>query len=491
MSPTGARTRADQIFNVGLMLTSSLMIALVSYVILTRLGLMIYLIALAVLVAVIILFKLSTRDLSFALILWFFTMSGFQSVGRVSMPGLPDVSIDRLLLTWIVFLFLFQLLSGRNRIKGPFTIDILITIHTVYIFGSMFLNNLAYLPHWVNSSMVPLFAYLYGRHIVKEEKQIRNIFYFLLALSVYYFITAIAEYYRIDALVWPKAILDPHAGHLWQPGRSRGPIMHPPLFGQLQAMLAPVYFIFMSRRVGVFKMGLLGISFCLSLVGLFFAYTRGPWLAVAVSLPLLGFMRPKFRRVLGALAIVGVVIGLLGLYQMANSDFLQERLEDSGTFENRLAFFVTSFHIISDSPLFGMGYFQAKNYVWLYNQGGYIPLYGYVSKRSGRDVVPHDIYVGRTADEGLVSIVLLSAIGILALRAFLRQWRADPQGPWFNRDILAVIAAIWVCYLVGGLVIDYRYFDLINVIVYFFMGLIYGFEGQYRKGAPRPAGASA
>jgi len=364
--------------------------------------------------------------------------------------------------------------------------DILIIVHAVYIIGSMTITDTSYLPAWVNSSMVPMSAYLYGRHAIKKEKQIRNVFYFFLALSIYYSITAIGEHFKLNALVWPKAILNPEVGHLWHPGRSRGPVMHPPLFGQLQAMLVPVYFFFITRKISIFKTALLGVSFGLSLLGVFLAYTRGPWLAAGVALPMLGLLRPHYRKVLGVVAVIGIIVGTLGLFQLANSDFLQERLDSSNTLDNRLAYFVTSVRIISDHPLFGVGYFNAKNYAWLYNQGGYIPLYGYVSKQSGRNVAAHDIYLGRAADEGLVSIFLLVAIGIVAVKAFARQWRANPQGKWFNRDMLAVMASIAICYLVGGMVIDYRYFDLINVIVYFIMGLIYGYSSEAQPAAAQP-----
>lgn len=459
--------------------------AIATYVILTRLNLLYFLVVLGGIIGVFLLFRISTKDLSVALILWLLSMSGFQYTVRLAMPGLPDLSIDRLLLIWIIIMFLLQLVVYKRKLQGPFTLDVLIITHTVYIFVSMLFSKPTALPAWLMSSLMPLFAYLYGRHIIKDDKQIRIIFLFFLGISVYFFITAIGEHFRWHQLVWPKAILDPTAGQLWHPGRARGPVMHPPLFGQLIAMLIPVYFFFLTRRTGVFTRFLLAISLSLSLVALLLAYTRGPWLAAAVSFLVLGALRNKYRKALGVLAVIGLLVGTLGLFQLADSDFLQERIGDEGTTENRFAFFLMSVKMIADHPLVGVGFFCAKEKHWLYNQGGYIPFYGYISKRSGRGTVPHDIYLGRAADEGLISIIMLMSMGVIAGREFLRKWRIDPPGRWFNRDAMAVMVSIGACYLAGGMVIDYRYFDLINVIVYLLMGIVCGFPVESKNDPER------
>ncbi|MBU1072162.1 hypothetical protein KKG45_02850, partial [bacterium] len=286
--------------------------ALASYFVLTWLGLLYFVVVLGGVIGVFLLFKISTRDLSIAMVLWFLSMSGFQYSVRLAMPGLPDLSIDRLLLIWIIIMFLLQLVIYKKKLQGPFTVDILIIVHTVYIFVSMIFSRPDAFPAWLMSSLVPLFAYLYGRHIIKADSQLRTIFIFCLGLSVYYYITAIGEHFGWSQLVWPKAILDPTVGQLWHPGRARGPVMHPPLFGQLIAMFIPVYFIFLTRKTSLFAKALLALSFVCSLVALLLAYTRGPWLAASISFLVLGLLRPKFRKTLIVLTLVGLLVATLG-----------------------------------------------------------------------------------------------------------------------------------------------------------------------------------
>jgi O-antigen ligase len=92
--------------------------------------------------------------------------------------------------------------------------------------------------------------------------------------------------------------------------------------------------------------------------------------------------------------------------------------------------------------------------------------------------VPHDIYISRIAEEGLFSGAVLLAFSAVIVRAFRRRWRANPQDSWFNRDVLALFAAMLVSYLVGGMAIDYRYFDYINAVAFLLAGIIYSDLGR-------------
>lgn len=475
MSDIAEKLVSSPFFSKFLVALLALGSALATYVLLTRLGMTYLIVGLVAVIVVLFLFRISTRDLSIALCMWIVAASGFRNVVNMDMPGLPNLMIDRMLLIWIVTMFLLQVVMRRQKIKGPYTVDVLVVAHTLYILFLIMTTKPGAFTAWVLSNFSPMFAYFYGKYVVKEEHHIRNLFVVFLGISVFFYYTAIVEYLGLFSILWPKQILDSSIG-LWQPGRARGPVLHPPLFGQLQAIFMLVYFYFLSRVRTGFGRVLLLISLGLSMIGLFVAYTRGPWLAAGVSLAVLGLLRPNYRKILGGLAIVGVLFGMLGLYQLANSDFLQERLGADNTIEGRLRFIANSFQIIGDYPLTGVGYFNTKYYMTMYTKGVNIPFYGYVRKKQGKDIVPHDIYVGRTADEGLISSGLLLAIGLLVFRAFVRKWRMNPQGEWFNRDSMAVIAGIMVSYLVGGMVIDYRYFDLINVLMFLMMGIVYGYE---------------
>jgi len=452
-----------------------------SYFILSRMGMKIMVIALAGIIVAGLLAKISINNLSYALMGWFLSMGPIRSIGMVTMPGLPDFSIDRIMLIWIVGILILRVILGKTRFDGPYLADFLVIIQTFYIWSQMqYMNDVGHFHEWVLSSLSPLFGFIYGKYVARDEKFIKTILMFFFFLTVYFYVTAIAEHFHWNALIWPKAILNPDQG-FWIPGRSRGPLLHPPLFGQVLGIIGMVHFIFLIKAKKSSTKVLILISFALTMLGEFFAYTRGPWVATAGGIALLGILRPNYRKIILVFAIIGFLGGILGLMQLANSDFFQERMNSQNTVENRLGFLANAFRMIKDHPIFGIGFFQYMDKVGDYNQTSYIPFYGMVKSKLSYNVPIHDIYLGRTAEEGFFGIGLIFAFYLVILKSWVSLWRRKLQKEWLNNDLLALFAGMMACYLIGGMIIDYRYFDFINVIFYFLAGIVYGFDVRLRK----------
>lgn len=462
-------------------LSVALLVALSSAVsyFLVGMGLQLFVIVLGSLLATLLLAWVSLKDLSLTLLAWMLTMGGFRGLIMVYMPGLPDFSFDRVLLSWIILMFVLRAVVERRPLRGPFLADAILVTHTVYVLVQLQVCQSIHFHAWVISNLSPMFGYLYGKNIVENEKHIRNILVFFLLLTVYYYIESVAEQFHWNSIIWPKAILDPNQG-FYVFGRSRGPLLHPPLFGQVLSMFLMVYFFYLGRRgLSVPVKVLLAVSFALACLGLFYTYTRGPWLSTFVGIMVLAALRPNYRRVLVGLAVAGFFAGLVGVSRLANTEFLQERIENVDTVDNRLAFLSTATRMIRDHPIFGVGFFRYNDYRDAYNQTVYIPFYGIVKKAYGENMPIHDIYLGRLAEEGLVSVLLLAAFAFVVVKAGVAKWRANPTGSYFNRDLLALFAGMAASYLVGGMIIDYRYFDLINVILMLMAGIVYGYRGEY------------
>ncbi len=458
-----------------------------SFFVVSRFGLQALVFALIGMIAFALMTLVSLRNLSFALMCWFFSMAGFRWMGMVRMPGLPDFSFDRLFLVWIIGIFLLRLILDRRRLKGPYAADVLVLLQAFYVLIQLNATGSIHIHAWVISSLSPMFGFFYGKYVVERENQIRDIMLFLLGLAIYFSFTAIAEHFHWNSLIWPKQILDSDVGHLWQPGRSRGPVMHPPYFGQLLAMLLLVHFYLFTRPWGGVRRALLFISLFMCTLGLFFAYTRGPWLAAAVGILTLAVFRPNYRKVVAVVVIVCVLAGAFGLLQVADTEFLQKRMENTNTIQNRMIFLASAWGMFRDHPVFGIGYLKYTKFREQYSFGTEVPFYGYVRRSFSEGMSIHDIYIGRLAEEGLVSVLLLAAFTFVILRTLIARWRSGVCGPWYDRDMLVFILAAMVCYHVGGMVIDYRNFDLLNVFYYFFAGIIYGYKGRTPAAAPAAA----
>ncbi|MEZ4389354.1 MAG: O-antigen ligase family protein [Candidatus Krumholzibacteriia bacterium] len=457
-----------------------------SWLLLGRAGLSTVMALLGVSVVGMVLSYISWQNMSLLVSIWLFTMSGFRAYAMIYMPFLPDISLERVLAVWILILFAMRLIMRRDQIRGPYTLDIILVLHTLYILANVtYIGNKVHAHEWAISSVSPLIGYFIGKNMMSRDKDVRFLYIVFFVILIYYYTQSIAQKFDIDVLIWPKAILNRYKGQ-WPAGRSRGPFLHPPLFGQMMAMFIPVQFYFfyrMKMRLGRF---LVLISIGLSGLGLLYTYTRGPWLAGAIAVLVLGVMRPRYRQLMAALGVLLAVAGFIGVLQAAHSELLQSRFGDTMTIGNRLAAMSAALRMWRDNPLFGIGWFNWEAVYPFYHRGEHIPLFGYVTRHMGKGVVIHDIYWGRLAEEGLLSVGLLTAAVAITWFRFRYLWARVHSSDWLNRDGLAVVAAVFAAYAAGGLVIDFRYFDLVNVIPYLFMGILAGYQIPDHPPPPRP-----
>jgi len=380
-----------------------------------------------------------------------------------------------------MFLIVFGVLSGRPVLTKPILPDILIIIHVVYVLANLkILGNPEGFHSWLNSSVAPLVAYIFAKQSIKTSKQLKLLTFSFVGVLAYFAVTSFGEHFEIPSMVWPRAILD---RTIMMPyfGRSRGPFFQPGIFGMMIGMLFLVNVFLLTRRHNMMITLGLWANLVLSALGLLYTYTRGGWVATVMGLLFLAVLRPRFRKLVFVGVLVGLVVSSIGITSHDKDDVLSERLENTSTIENRLGFLASAVRMIQINPLFGIGYFRYMDLVHLYNKGTYIPLYGYVKKELGEGVVIHDIYIGRAAEEGLISLVLFLWFLLEVWKVFWAKWKMNPAGEWFDKDALAVFAAIVFAYLLGGMVEDFRYFDSVNVVAFFFAGIIVGYPVDSRE----------
>lgn len=406
---------------------------------------------------------------------WFMTMSGLQTIAMIRMPGLPDFSLTRLAMILVLLVSAIAIISGRKMFLPPHGPAVLLIAHAAYVLLNMYLAGMDSRFHtWLSSSFAPILGYLFARSFVQEERHLRVLMYTFVIFSVYFWVTCVGEKFNIEAIVWPRAIMDRESGISWF-GRSRGPFLQPGITGQFLGWYMMAQTALLTRQFSSRVKALLVLNIACSGVGLFLTYTRGSWLATAVGFFVMALLRPNYRKYF---AIAVVAVGLLvvsSALRPAEDEFLGERLGNTSTIENRLGFLAAAARMVRDRPLFGVGYFRYLDELPEYNQGTYIPFYGYVTRGAGKAVPVHDMFIGRTAEEGIVSLALILWLLAVLWFGFWKRWREVGVGSWFDRDFLALYAGIMASYFVNGMTLDYRYFDFVNVLPMFMSGIVIGY----------------
>lgn len=450
-------------------------ILLICHVLISKLG-----IAAFTLFLVLLFFGLLYAFVSFRFLVVPFTVAilsvgGFRFLWSVSMPGLPDLYIDRVAMIWLVAVFSVKTVAERKTLRAPFLLDILLVVNALYLAVSFLLNDSTYFSLWTRSYLVPYAAYFMAKNIVVTQRYMRFLLILLATLGMYYAVTSIAEKFSITQLIWPKSIL--YIQTMWW-GRSNGPFSHAPLFGTVQGMILPVYLYLIAtarnKLIRVFSYLMLAMG----LTGLYFTYTRGSWLAGIVALLVTIALNRRHYLKISAPAIALLPLIAVFVLGAGNDKMMKDRVDDDQTITARLGTAVTAIRMWQDHPIFGVGFFRYRNVRDQYIDPVEVPVYGTIRFANFRHTSIHDIYLGPLAETGLVGTFLQLAIYILIIRAIVRHVRRRDVPPHFRLFLLPVFTGLSVGYLVGGISIDYRFFSMVGTMFYSAAGIVYGYNGR-------------
>ena len=178
-----------------------------------------------------------------------------------------------------------------------------------------------------------------------------------------------------------------------------------------------------------------------AMAGLIRSGSRGPWLAIAATLPLglllIGFTTRRLRRAILVIALVGVVGA--GVAWVATGDFVTTRIHQAtddirkaidGDFDSdvgaRLARWAGAWKVFTDSPLLGTG---AGGFGHAIGELGY------------RDVSPeghhaHSVYMHVLACTGLPGVLFLAGVVVMSVR---RVFKCRPEHVYSIGTMLVLI----------------------------------------------------
>jgi len=200
--------------------------------------------------------------------------------------------------------------------------------------------------------------------------------------------------------------------------RIAGVVGDPNFFAQIMVVLVPVA---LERMLHEQRLGLrilAGVALMLSALSVLYTYSRGGFLALAVSMLLfLIFFPPHPRRVpwliLGALVVMSFIPPsyyerILSINLAFSAPQTQFRSTDKAI-QGRTSELLTGLAMFSDHPLFGVG---LKNYAYLYPY--YSKSIGLAPTASQRSA--HNLYLETLAETGAVGFTVFMLIIVTTLR---------------------------------------------------------------------------
>jgi O-antigen ligase len=344
---------------------------------------------------------------------------------------------------------------GGRRVWLPFGLLLLLALPTLPIHPSpdegvaapwLFLPkiHIAYLPRlsaelvgWLRLASV-LVLFLLGCWAVRDERDVRAVVVATLVSAVVPVAMALEQFasghFMVRAGV--KAI--------------EGPFQHPDYFAAYLVVVLTVCVVALLETRRLLYRALLSVLLALLGFCLLETYTRGAWIAFALSLLVLGVLRYRSLFVVGALALVVAFVSFPGTVHKVEQRFGDLSTRSAASSDNswtwRTGQWRRMLHYGDDKPLTGQG-FGSYSRLTIQEFGVEDPHYGTIFDpgnrlTSQRGFAAHNDYVRMFVEMGLPGLCLWVAVLIGLLASSLRARRSPGVAPWACAGAAVALALI-------------------------------------------------
>ena len=443
----------------------------------------------AVFIAGIALFLLVYKNFTYGIYAWLLSNLFFgYNMLHFKHTILPDISFDRVLFVFLVILFFIEVLTKKRKLFSPKGLELSMFLLCLLIVISMLWSNFIIkeggrirIGPLLTGYVFPFVMFFISQHVYDTTRKKEGFIKFIILIGFYLSFTAIFEHFRIDSLIWPKYIIDPRVGIHF--GRARGPFCMAAVNGTILGIifLSSFYFLIDSKKTFIWRYLSLALL-VLTPIGLFFTYTRGPWLGTFLGFAILSAFILKYRKKIFIILFIFLflVISWISFFVMdeyGEFSLVTQRVTEKEPVYDRLNLYVTYIKMFMDHPILGIGFGKFQDLKTLY----------YEKKFRSNLVVDipdiHDTFLGTLAEMGIVGFMLILYIYI---SIFLKARRLYKR-IWLSRDnrgaisFVLIFLAVMTAYLVSLIFTEMRYFQFANSLFFIFAGIIYGWERTYSK----------
>ncbi len=399
---------------------------------------------------------------------------------NIRLPGMFDISVDRLIFIALLAVLGFGVVSGRIRKVGTLSIEVCVVLFSAMCVASMLVHGFKqaapeYPSPWnqfLTGYLLPFFVFLFAKHYVVDEKDLTVLMRVLFYLGVYLCITAAFEFFELRRFVFPRFINDPKVWlHL---DRARGPFLNAAFNGSAlnYGFIAGIYLL--ARKKGMARI-VHWLLLLLYFPAIFFTQTRSVYLGFLITLAALFALyrtpSPKWK-----LFAMPVAIGLVGLMLLSPRVFSSDRktggILQTEEVEIRMALIKRSVQMIQDQPFFGVGLGQfipesVKRYKGRVSTGGSIT-----------DQTQHNHIIGLVVELGLIGAAFYLAILLSLFRKLFQLADVVTERGFPNINLLLLLALIACVYVNNNLFIEPSYCLFFNAVFFMIVGVVDGLNAR-------------
>lgn len=430
-------------------------------------------------------------DLTYGFLIWFFAAIFIpRQVFLISIPGFPDIYLERLIFVIVAPLFLIRILGGREGRLPNQALEYWMGILLIVLVISMWRTGFLATPRggfqpfhvFLTGFFFPFSFYFFAKHLIYTEERIRILLWGSFFLFIYLVITAYLEHYKINALIFPRFITDPLFGLHY--GRARGPFLIAPVNGWVICSLFVTTLLLRLESDSKVVRGIMLFFLLVTPLAVFYTYTRAVWLSFLMAVVLIVMvsknllMAKRYVFFLIALVVLG---GYFARENLQSSERAAGGVMQVAEVEARFQLYEVTKVIARDVPFFGVGFAR-----FVENIPRYAPevFPGGAEQMSSQ----HNIFLGMLSEVGILGTIPFLIILFYLIKYSRALYQLLGEEGLISKNLVVTFWAIGVVFLISASFIQTQYFIAANVLVFVWAGLIVGiYQRRLLSAEPEPA----
>jgi len=434
----------------------------------------------------VIVFLLLGKDITWGFIFYLTAVIFFQQGFWIRLPAFPDLYPARVASILLYLVFLGQILMSIREVPKLSKVEKTMIAFLVVMFISVVTSGQK--PHWLTllrAYIYPFLFFYFARSVINREDQVRIVLAYLAFVGIYFGVMGIFEKLKWYGLVWPQFIVDPNvkAAGLSRLGyRVRGIFIQPAVLGCVMTMGFFPAWHYLSRIRGMVPLVTRVVLLLVTLPTIFFTQTRAVYAGLGLALVNTAFWSRRLRPLCVGILLAIALGAFLNWDNLGSADRDEGGLGDMVTVHYRIIIFYEALEVFMDHPFFGCGFMTFQEVAKDYRKPRDVPFFGHVSLGIQRDAVSHNILMTVFAEQGLLGLVPFVLIFVFFFRASKKAFETLPRDGLISKDFVVCVWAAMVSYFVNAMFMEMRYFEYINVLFYFLMGMMMGIYERWAAG---------
>ena len=385
--------------------------------------------------------------------------------------GLPFVTMERLsLFALIAMIFVRYAFSKRKTRWLPLEMTILIFL--VYTLLNLAVHTDAASVRqdgwlWIQF-MLPMSSFIVSRRIEWSDEKLKLLLAALTVTGAFVAIAGILQS-RFGISIFTRNYQTITIGHS---GRAYGPFSSAHTYVASLFIFLTISLLQYSIYQDKFLRMLLILAMAIMAIGIVLGVSRGPWMGAALAFIVIFIRHPQARPLIlvGLLIIFVAGIGV-SIMLAEHLGAITGRVFDIGSMQGRAAAWATAVNMVSDHPLFGVGFGSTT---YSDNKAEYITGIGSLSAQyADFHGVPHNQYLYVAVLSGICGLILflmiLTGLARLMFRVFHNRNETD-----LRRCLALYVGAIVIALMFNSFFSDTYLQDYFWVLAYFLAGVAAG-----------------